>query len=200
MGRPKAFDRKEAVRTAMNEIWLNGYEASSVKALSETLGITRSSFYNSFGSRENLFREVLQTYSEQSPDRALGKIGKGNEVLRAVCQVFKTVCEVRAGDPDHRGCLAVNSLTELVGKDEGLSCVLTEAVRASLDRFERLLLLAEENGELIIENRQATALALQNLLFGINVTSKVVHDSESLWQSVKLSLKGLGIYKLSFDL
>ena len=51
MARPSKFDRKEAVELAMNEIWRDGYEANSVKALSEKLGITRSSFYNAFSSR-----------------------------------------------------------------------------------------------------------------------------------------------------
>ena len=42
MARPLKFDRGEAVETAMQEIWRSGYEASSVKAISEKLGVTRS--------------------------------------------------------------------------------------------------------------------------------------------------------------
>lgn len=200
MGRAKSFDRDEAVRIVMNEIWHKGYDAASVKALSETLGITRSSFYNSFGSREDLFQEVLQIYAQQSPDYALQDIGKGDAVLRGICQVFKTVCDVRACDPEHRGCLAVNSLIELIGRNDGSGSLLADMFKASRIRFEQLLCLAEENGELDIENKADLALALQNTLIGINVMSKVVHDSESLWSSTKLSLQGLGVYKPSFDL
>ena len=200
MGRAKAFDRDEAVRTVMQEIWLNGFEASSVKALSEKLGITRSSFYNSFGTREDLFREVLQLYALESPDYALRNVSKESGILRGICQVFKTVCDVRGSDPDHRGCMAVSSVTELIGKNDHLGSLLTGAVLGSLEQFERLLLMAEENGELKVENRQATALALQNVLIGINVMSKVVHDSGRLWQSAKLPLQGLGIYKPSFGI
>lgn len=68
MGRPKAFDRDLAVEVVMNEMWERGYDACSVKAISEKLGITRSSFYNTFGSREKLFFEVIDVYLKESPD------------------------------------------------------------------------------------------------------------------------------------
>ncbi|SFT99802.1 transcriptional regulator, TetR family [Pseudovibrio denitrificans] len=200
MGRAKAFDRDEAVRTVMNEIWRNGYDASSVKALSEKLGITRSSFYNSFGTREDLFKEVMGLYSTETPDRTLNNIKEDGEVLREICLMFKAVCEVRARDPEHRGCLAINSLSELTGRHDELSSVVSDMVQFSLDRFERLLLQAEKRGELVLEDRAATALALQNLLIGTNMTSKVIHDSQPLWQAVRLTLEGLGVYKASFDL
>ena len=48
MGRPAKFDRDKAIEIIMNEIWKKGYEACSVKALSEKLSITRPSFYHAF--------------------------------------------------------------------------------------------------------------------------------------------------------
>ena len=62
MGRPTSFNRDEAIETVMQEMWRNGYEANTVKALSERLGITRSSYYNAFGSREALFKLALEKY------------------------------------------------------------------------------------------------------------------------------------------
>ena len=70
MARPSKFDRDEAIETAMEAFWRAGYQACSVRALSERLGITRSSFYNAFGSREALFREALARYGDQAPDQA----------------------------------------------------------------------------------------------------------------------------------
>ncbi|HHL20983.1 MAG TPA: TetR/AcrR family transcriptional regulator, partial [Aliiroseovarius sp.] len=69
MGRPSKFDREAAIDKVMQEVWRNGFERASVKALSERLGITRSSFYNAFDSREALFEKVLARYFAQSPDR-----------------------------------------------------------------------------------------------------------------------------------
>lgn len=196
MGRPRKFDRQAAVEAAMNEIWKNGLEASSAKALSERLGITRSSFYNAFGSREALFKEALDLYVSKAPDSVLADVRADASVLAVLTCLFREVCRVRAADPEARGCMAINCVAELVGVDATLGPVMEDAVRHSLARFERLLRQAAANGE-ILDSGDLTwkALALQNLLIGLNVMSKVVRSEEELWAGAELTLKGLGLYR-----
>jgi len=195
MGRPKAFDRDLAVRTVMEEMWTKGYEACSVKAISETLGITRSSFYNTFGSREDLFIEVVDVYLQESPDMRLSEITAESHVLYEISRFFQVVCKTRAADTDGRGCLAVNSISELVGKDNTIGPLIEDAIQDRIERFERLLQWAVDNGEISSEDIHAKALALQNLLLGINVIAKVVRDEQSLWASTKQTLVGLDLYR-----
>jgi TetR/AcrR family transcriptional repressor of nem operon len=196
MGRPPKFDRQAAVEVAMHEIWRNGLEASSAKALSERLGITRSSFYNAFGSRDALFKEALDLYFSGAPDRVLAHVGGDASVLAVLTRMFREVCRVRAADPDARGCMAINCVAELVGVDATLGPVMEGAVRHSLTRFESLLRQAAANGEIGDSgDLKAKALALQNLLTGLNVMSKVVRSEEDLWTGVALTLKGLGLYR-----
>ena len=197
MGRPKAFDRDLAVEIVMNEMWEHGYETCSVKAISEKLGITRSSFYNSFGSREKLFFEVLDVYLENSPDTVLSDITTDNNVLHEMCQFFRLVCKTRAEDPEARGCLAVNSIAALVGTDETIGPKIEKAIHSRIERFENILQLAVDNGEIESINLHAKALALQNLLIGLNMMAKVVHDENELWALTKQTLQGLGLFKMS---
>lgn len=195
MGRAAKFDREAAVEICMNEIWRNGFEACSVKALSEKLGITRSSFYNAFGSREALFLEVLALYFTQTPDQVLGDVDAKTPVRRLLTDFFIEVCRTRATDPDAKGCLAVNCISELVGVDETLGPVLENTVRASIDRLEAVLETAAANGE--IENDghlREKALALQNLIIGLSVLSRVVHSEKALLSVAKQTLMGLGLY------
>jgi len=180
----------------MHEIWRNGYEASSVKALSEKLGITRSSFYNAFGSREALFRQAFAAYCEQSPDIALTRARQGALVLPLLANTFKAACAVRAGDRERRGCMAVNSVVELCNVHAELGPVLEEAILGSLARIEQLLEWAVEQGEIEAgRDLHALALALQTLLMGLNVICKVVSDEEELWQIARTTLRGLGLIK-----
>lgn len=196
MGRPAKFDRDEAIEVVMNEIWRSGYEACSVKLVSEKLGITRSSYYNAFGSRENLFRMALARYFEQSPDKALAVAPQGVAIKPLLTRTFREVCKARASDPGGRGCLAVNSATELCNVHEELGPLMADAVLGSLSRIETLLSWAAAQGEIDPSvDIHANALALQNLLIGLNVMCKVVREEGELWTAVETTLKGLDLFE-----
>jgi len=180
----------------MNEIWKNGMEACSTKALSEHLGISRSSFYNAFGSWEALFKEALGLYFTRTPDQVLAHIGDDREIPRIITGFFREVCRLRAVDPEARGCMAVNCVAELIGVDEQLGPVLELAIQGSIDRFETLLERAVRSGALPEgTDLRAKALAVQNLLVGINLMSKVVRSEADLWATARQTLQGLGLYR-----
>jgi AcrR family transcriptional regulator len=63
-GRPSAFDRCAALLKAQNLFWERGYEGTSFDDLIAVMGISASSFYNSFGSKEALYCEATQSYLE----------------------------------------------------------------------------------------------------------------------------------------
>ena len=194
MGRKAMFNREEAVEHAMNQIWKYGYEACSVKALSEELGITRSSFYNAFESREALFKEVLTLYSAQAPDHVLLEVTGDTPVLPRLTSFFRRICRDRATDSETKGCLATNCVADLVGVHDELGPMLEDVVQGSVDRFERLLVQALGNGELLDEgDLRAKALALQNLVLGLCVMGKVIRNEKDLWATARLTLDGLGL-------
>ena len=63
-GRPAVFDRGAALNAAMRLFWERGYEGTSFDDLTAAMGISASSFYNSFGSKEELYCEATRTYRE----------------------------------------------------------------------------------------------------------------------------------------
>ena len=192
MGRPAKFDRSEALQEAMEAIWEEGLERSSVKRLSERLGMTRSSFYNAFGSRDELFREVLPAYRAISPDALLHAPGPA---LPRITAMFREVCRVRAADPDAKGCMIVNALCELPAADQGLSQDMTILFDKSVRDIEALLAQAVRDGELSQDTDvRGLALAVKNLLLGLNVMSKTVREESELWLAAKISLSALGLY------
>ena len=48
-GRPRTFDRGEALDTALNLFWRHGYEGTSVAMLAVAIGINVPSLYAAFG-------------------------------------------------------------------------------------------------------------------------------------------------------
>src|ERR1051325_8707310 len=73
-GRPRSFDPDVALRQALDLFWERGYEGTSINDLAAAMGIASASIYACFGSKEDLFRQVMELYGKTSgavPRRAL---------------------------------------------------------------------------------------------------------------------------------
>lgn len=61
-GRPRSFDRDEALRRATEVFWERGYETASISELTTAMGIRPPSLYAAFGDKRALFDEVVAGY------------------------------------------------------------------------------------------------------------------------------------------
>ena len=130
MPRKSKFSKAEAIEKVMYAIWENGYQQSSVKSLSEMLGITRSSFYNAFGSREALFKEVMSLYEQRYTLTILLTTKKTDNIKGKFTEYFQQLCSKRSQDNKHTGCLSVNSMVELCKHWENIHSDDYEAMAA----------------------------------------------------------------------
>ena len=63
-GRPRGFDRHEALKKALKVFWSRGYLDASMAELTTAMGINAPSLYAAFGSKEALFREAMRLYAD----------------------------------------------------------------------------------------------------------------------------------------
>lgn len=61
-GRPRQFDIDAAIDAVLPLFTERGYEGASFGDLTKAIGISPPSFYAAFGSKEGLFRQVLERY------------------------------------------------------------------------------------------------------------------------------------------
>ncbi|HEY3777706.1 MAG TPA: TetR/AcrR family transcriptional regulator [Rhizomicrobium sp.] len=67
-GRPRSFCTDTALDRATTVFWRQGYEGASLADLTEAMGISPPSLYAAFGSKEGLFRAVLERYDARRRD------------------------------------------------------------------------------------------------------------------------------------
>jgi len=108
MGRPREFELDDAIEKATGLFWRNGYEGTSLSDLTKEIGISPPSFYFAFGSKEGLFKTVIERYfAEQSK---LVEASFRKPTPRAVAAHFLNGYADVLTDPRHApGCLAMNS-------------------------------------------------------------------------------------------
>ena len=81
MARPREFDSDQALEKAMQVFWTKGYEATSLSDLLSAMGISKSSFYATFGSKHELFLATLDRYGETHGAQLIALL-KSNESPR----------------------------------------------------------------------------------------------------------------------
>ena len=66
MARPKLHKREDTLRRALSFFWKNGFSGSSTRELGQALEMHPGSIYSAFGSKEQLYSEVIQFYAQES--------------------------------------------------------------------------------------------------------------------------------------
>ncbi len=148
IGRPREFDRDEALKAAMLVFWRKGYAASSMTDLIDAMGIKSPSLYAAFGGKEALYIEAVDHYADtvgpliwgHLSDGSAARAGVESLLLAAVDSMSR--CDITPG-----GCMVT-----LAGVGEENS----EAIRATtrrirahcLDMFRVRLTHAVTAGEL----------------------------------------------------
>lgn len=127
VGRPREFDRDEAVRRAMKLFWAKGYEATSLTELQDVMGgITAPSFYAAFGSKEALFREAVELYKDVEGAAIARALEEGLTARAAVeAMLRRSVASICSND-NPRGCLIVLGGVNCSSGNKGIEEFLRE--------------------------------------------------------------------------
>ncbi|WP_379479164.1 TetR/AcrR family transcriptional regulator [Nonomuraea roseola] len=128
MARPRSFDEDRVLDTAMRTFWANGYESTSTRDLCEALGLDRSSVYNAFTNKRELFKRALTRYMAATTADQLRILDDHElpaiERIRALfAKILQTEAENRR-DGYGLGCLTVNTTMELAGRDPEIALML----------------------------------------------------------------------------
>jgi AcrR family transcriptional regulator len=110
-GRPREFDRDEALREAMEIFWAQGYEGTTLADLQKAMGgITAPSFYAAFGSKEALFREAVELYKKTQGAPIMEALTEGPTARASIEGMLRAAAENVCGQRKPRGCLMLGGI------------------------------------------------------------------------------------------
>jgi AcrR family transcriptional regulator len=182
VGRPRQFDEDLALEAAMDAFWATGYEATSTRDLCRATGLGRSSIYNTFASKEQLFRRALARYADRMTGRQIEALDAAGSALEVVRQLLDSVIGNELDDgADPRGCLVVNTLVELADKDAEVARTLADDYRRRFVALREALARGQREGE-VDQVPDAATLAhfVIASLSGIRVSARAGVDRAAL--------------------
>lgn len=190
MARPQQFSQADALAAAMDCFWRKGYSETSMSDLLEVMGISRSSFYNSFGDKESVFRLSLRLYANSLHRVIESTLGNADipapERIRNFLSI--TLLGVRS-EQRAKGCLLVNTLTEsasVAPEFQMMARELIEPVRGNL--------VSALNDSLGDQQARDIGDWLFTLILGWRVRSQSGMAEEQLQTQIRQTLSLLNSY------
>lgn len=121
MARPREYERDAVVAAAKEVFWRHGYEAAGLDMLEEATHLSRSSLYLAFGSKRGLFNEAMAEYRSTFIASVLGPVEADGSTAEDAAGVFATIASLLRGELYSRGCLIINAIGELAGRDADMA-------------------------------------------------------------------------------
>lgn len=147
-GRPRSFDRDEALRQALMVFWAHGYEGTSMTQLVDAMGIVSPSIYAAFGSKENLFREAVQLYINSEVEPAWRALDQIADIRLAVQTMLLTSIDAFVASEPQRGCLVMAGSNLLGNADDPVRVFLRNQRCQFRNRLVKRMILGIEAGDL----------------------------------------------------
>jgi AcrR family transcriptional regulator len=146
-GRPRGFDADEALERAMLVFWEQGYEGASLTNLTEAMGISTTSMYATFGNKEELFRKVLERYTE-GPSAYMARALAEPTALGVVTAILAGAVATTTRPAHPHGCLGVQGALATSDSGRGVRDLLVAWRNDGYAEIRERLQRAVDDGDL----------------------------------------------------
>jgi TetR/AcrR family transcriptional repressor of nem operon len=164
MARAKAFDEDRALDAAVDCFWLRGYEGTSVRDLTQAMGIGGPSLYNAYGDKRELFERALRRYAERSMRERIARLEASHRPKQAIAAFVGEIVDRSLKDPERKGCLLVNAALDVAPHDADVGRMVSGYLDEIRGFFRRNIDAARKAGQV---PRRTDAEAVSGHLLGV---------------------------------
>jgi AcrR family transcriptional regulator len=147
-GRPREFDRDEALECAMRLFWSRGYEATSISDLTTAMRITPPALYGAFGDKKRLFLEAVERYENGPGCFAQKALTEEPTAELAIRHLLLGALKSFTDPKNPRGCLVVLGATNCALEASDISDALADRRRMAERAVRARIAAGKSAGEL----------------------------------------------------
>lgn len=191
-GRPREFDYSSIVDVAMKTFWIRGYEGCSTQDLCTDTGLGKGSLYNTFGSKHELYKQVLERYHEIGIREQKKLLDTPIPVKERLSNLFKWALKEDFENMDQKGCLLINASVERAKHDLMVQEIFSRHVELLKQAIGTVMEEGLKTGE-ISKNQSAEELAslLLSSYYGFRVLNVSLQNQMLAEQVIKGTMESI---------
>ena len=170
-GRPLEFEPDVVLDAALELFWKQGYRNTATRELERALGLSQSSIYNTFGSKQNLLEAALDRYEVLTDQELLQPLEKSAEGLAAIDTFFVDLCHWVTHE-GRRGCMLINMMAEDGGETDAITTRARTYRMRVRDALSKSVARARNQGETRDIDPDDCADLLLGLVLGFNIAAR----------------------------
>ena len=147
-GRPRKFNLEAAYNAATDLFWVQGYETTSLDQLLLMMQLSKSSFYQTFSSKKNLFEQCLSRYDEQSVADMKKALAGAPSAIDFIRTTFFQLSAEAQRPSGRRGCLIMNTVVEFAQRDIKVARIFKRNIKSTKKIFTEAVTSAQTSGEI----------------------------------------------------
>ncbi len=147
-GRPRGFDREDALRRAMEVFWDKGFDHASMADLTRAMGLKPPSVYAAFGDKEALFKAVVAFYAQTRGHGIWDRLEPAPTARQAIHDMLRATADAYTRGGASRGCLIVLAAPQKEGASPAVRDELKQRRLMNTTLLEQRLQRAMAEGEL----------------------------------------------------
>ena len=191
-GRPREFDIDRALEAATQQFWAVGYEATSLQDLLKSMGLSKSSLYQTFGNKHELFIRCLDHYQQSMVDKLNVQLDSSDSVKQFIANFLEGVIAEAKNSSGRKGCLLVNTANELSQRDTDIAKAVTDGTGNVAKLFQQAIELGKQKKEISVDTSTEHLVSyLMTAISGLRTMIKAGAETSTLKPVTDLIIKTL---------
>ncbi|PZR28809.1 MAG: TetR/AcrR family transcriptional regulator [Citrobacter freundii] len=192
MARTKDFDEQAVLKKAIQLFSRRGYAATSMQEVVDALGISRSSLYDTFGDKHQLYLQALKAYKQESTRQLAIQMSEAKSMKAAIRDLLEATVKGLLQDRQQKGCLLTNAGVELAAQDKAVRALVCQGEQDMEELLLQALKRGQASGEISsAQSAQSLARFLSNTIKGFQVAVKSNTDPSFFADIIEVSLRAL---------
>lgn len=191
MPKVETFNKEIVIKQATKIFHTKSYSLTSMQDLVDATGLNRSSIYNTFGSKLDLYMQCLHSYQSEAHQNVQKIISKSKGTKATLKAIFLLNLNKSATGTDN-GCLINNCTTEMANQETVINRFLCNNKENMSLLFQNIVEKGQQEG--IFNKNQppnAYALYLLNAFQGLKITGILTKENSQLESVIDTTLSVL---------